>query len=32
MRKQYVKVHINGGPIVRHPLDCPVALYEIVLM
>ena len=32
MRKQYVKVHISGTPIVRHLRECPVALYEIVLM
>ncbi len=29
MRKQYVKVHISGTPIVRHLLGCPVALYEL---
>ena len=29
MRKQYVKVHISGTPIVRHLWECPVALYEL---
>jgi len=29
IRKQYVKVHINGKPIVRHLFECPVSLYEL---